>query len=138
MYMHIYCNNPTEGGTDGTQISEGTGLLSPLTIGPLNATENEESAAIKLAVRCETGYQTGAETIVTPTGATKIMWALALDNGGVPGTFGAYGAALTLPSGITATNTLFWVKAKSVNTESPANDTTVSLYTTCAAIVTTS
>ena len=132
-YLHVYKNNPTAGGTDGTLVSEGDGS-SPIIIGPLNAVNNEESAALKLAIRCESGYVTGATTSITPTGTTATKWALAPDNSGSAGTFGAYGAALTLASGITATNTIFWAKAKAVSTENPANDTTVDLVVTCATI----
>lgn len=133
MYMHLYMNNPTAGGTDGTQITEGTGL-TPLTIGPLRAATNEESAAVKLAIRCDTGYQTADTTTITPAGTTANKWALAPDNAGTPGAFGAYGAPLTLASGIGTTNKLFWAKAKAASSESPTNDTSVSLYVTCSAI----
>jgi hypothetical protein len=136
MYMHLYMNNPTAGGTDGTDITEGS-TLSPLKV-VLNAIKNEESAAIKLGIRCESGYKTDAVTTITPTGTSSAMWALAQDNAGAAGTFGAYGAALTLASGIDTTNTIFWIKAKSVDTEDPINDTSVSLAVACSTIVATS
>lgn len=124
--IHIYQGAVTSGGTNGTQVSEGT-ETSPIIVGPLNATNNEESAAIKLAVRCDAGYNTSGNTVITPTGTTADKWALAPDNAGVAGSFGAYGSALTISSVVGTTNTLFWVKAKASNTENPVNDTSVDL-----------
>ena len=120
--FHIYKNNPTAGGTNGTLVSEGTGS-SPITVGPLNATNNEESAAITLAIRCESGYATTGNTVITPVGTTAAKWALSA-NGSA---WGEYGAALTISSAIGATNTLFYAKAKATSDESPANDTSVDL-----------
>jgi len=118
--------SPTAGGTNGTQVSEGTGT-TPITTGNLNASTNEEGAAIKLALRCDTGYNTYGNTTVTPTGTSASKWALANDNSGSAGTFGAYGAALTISSIINTTNTIFWAKAKATSDETPSNDTTVDL-----------
>lgn len=132
--MHIYCKNPTAGGTDGTQISEGTGL-SPLTIGPLDATKNEESAAIPLAIRTESNYITVAATTISIIGTNAAMWALAPDNLGSAGTFLDYGKALTFSSGqICPVNNLFWIKAKAVSTENPVNDKTVQLSASSAVV----
>ena len=132
-YIHLYKGSPTSGAADGTLVSEGDGS-SPITLGPLNATSNEESSALKLGIRCETGYVTAADVVITPTGTTAAKWALAPDNGGTPGTFGAYGAALTITSVINATNTIFWAKAKATSGETPANDTSVDLVVTCATV----
>lgn len=125
-YIHMYMGSPTAGGTNGTQVSEGTGT-TPITTGNLNASTNEEGAAIKLALRCDTGYNTYGNTTVTPTGTSASKWALANDNSGSAGTFGAYGAALTISSIINTTNTIFWAKAKATSDETPSNDTTVDL-----------
>lgn len=125
-YAHIYKGLPTSGGTDGTLVSEGTGL-TPVSIGPLNIVTNEVSDPVKLAIRCVTGYKTVGDVTITPTGTTAAKWALAPDSSGSPGTFGAYGAALTISSEIGATNTIFWAKAKATNDESEANDVTVTL-----------
>ena len=48
-YIHVYKNNPTAAGTDGTQVSEGDGTQAISVT--LNAINNEESAPIKLALR---------------------------------------------------------------------------------------
>ena len=124
--IHIYYGSPTAAGTDGTVASEGT-ESSPVVIGPLAVANNEESAAQKLAIRCDTGYTAAAGATITPTGTNAAKWALAPDNSGSPGTFGDYGAALTFAAVIDATNTLFWVKAKANSDESAASDTGVDL-----------
>ena len=124
-YIHVYQGATiTSGGTEGTLVSEGTGL-SPISI-TLNATNNQISDPIKLALRCETGYQTTGNCVITPTGTTATKWALSLD--GV--TFGAYGDPLTITSVIGATNTIFYSKAKSTSDETPINDTSVDLEVT--------
>lgn len=125
-YIHLYMNNPTAGGTDGIQVSEGT-EDNPIVVGPLNATANEESAPIKLAVRCEEGYKTSGTVIIQPVGATADKWALAPDDNGQPGTWLDYGAALTITDEIGSTNYIFWAKAKATSDESPKNDTSVDI-----------
>ena len=120
----IYFGTVTAGGTDGTRASEGTGS-TPITIGPLDTATNEESSAVKLAIRCDSGYAATGATI-TPTGTTATKWALAPDNAGSAGTFGAYGAYLDVGA-VSDANTLIWAKAKTVDTEVPMNDTTVDL-----------
>lgn len=60
-------------------------------------------------------------------GQSKLKWALAPDNAGVPGTFEAYGAALTFADPIPDTNVLFWAKAKATSDEPPINDISVKL-----------
>jgi len=125
--IHIYKGTVTAGGTNGTLVSEAGAQTSPIEIGQLNATNNEVSTDQKLAIRCDTGYTTSGDTTITPTGTTAAKWALAPDNAGAAGTYGAYGAALTISSAIDATNTIFWVKAKATSDESPSNDVSVSL-----------
>ncbi len=126
-YIHIYQGDVTSGGADGTLVSEGAGD-APITIGPLKASVNEVSDPVKLAIRCDTGYITSGDVTITPDGYSADKWALAPDSSGSAGTFGAYGAALTISSAIDATNTLFWVKAKAANDEpNPANDISVNL-----------
>jgi len=44
---------------------------SPISV-TLNATNNEESPAIKLALRCESGYQTTGDVIVELVGSTAL------------------------------------------------------------------
>ena len=120
----IYFGTVTASGTDGTRASEGTGA-TPITIGPLDTATNEESSAVKLAIRCDSGYAATGATI-TPTGTTATKWALAPDDAGSAGTFGAYGAALSVGA-VSDANTLVWAKAKAASAESPSNDVSVDL-----------
>ena len=122
--IKIYFNSPTSGGTDGTAASIDT-EVTPIVFGPLDTTENEVSDPVKLAIRCDSGYKAATGATITPTGTAAAMFALAPDDGGIPGTFGSYGAALTFSAEIPDSNVIFWAKAKSADTESPLNDTSV-------------
>ena len=125
----MYKNNPTAGGLDGTQVSEGT-ELEPVSVGPLNASLNEESSPIKLAIRCSAGYRTYGNTIISIVGDSNIKWALAPDSGGSAGTWREYGAALIISNTIVANNYIIWAKAKATSEEVPANDTSVDFHIT--------
>lgn len=120
----IYFGTVTAAGTDGTRASEGTGA-TPITIGPLDTATNEESDPVKLAIRCDSGYA-ATGTTVTPTGTSASKWALAPDDEGSAGTFGAYGAALSVGA-VGDANTIIWAKAKAASAETPSNDTSVDL-----------
>ena len=120
--IHIYKNNPTAGGTDGSLVSEGTNG-NPIIIGPLEASKNEESTPLTLGIRCDGGYATAANTVITPIGETANMWALSLDKV----TWQSYGAPLTITNFINATNTLIYCKAKTASSENPLNDISVKL-----------
>ena len=118
-YIHLYKDNPTASGTNGTLVSEGNGL-SPVSV-TLNATSNEESSPITLALRCEAGYETSGKTTITPTGTTASKWALSLDGT----TWENYGSILTISSVISSVNKLFYAKANSDSSETPVNDSSV-------------
>ncbi|SFH39296.1 hypothetical protein SAMN05660649_05033 [Desulfotomaculum arcticum] len=123
-YIHVYLSDGT------TQVSEGTGDQA-ITF-TLNASNNEEGTPMRLFVKAEAGFQTTAAgvtiTIVDNSASGKEQkWALAPDNAGAAGTFGNYGAALTLPGVVTNAGTPFWVKARATNDEPPQNDTSVDL-----------
>ena len=57
--IKIYKDNPTAGGTDGTLVSSGTGL-DPIESGAIKVPKSgyAEGNWIKLAVRCDPGYET--------------------------------------------------------------------------------
>ncbi|MGM9570606.1 MAG: hypothetical protein ACI3ZR_00070 [bacterium] len=135
-YIHLYKGAVTAGGTDGTQVSEGDNS-NPLSIGTLNVTVGEESEPVKVALRCENGYETRNTTTISLTGNTADKWALALDNNGVPGTFGDYGASISTTDTIGATNWIFWVKAQAEVNESPTDDASVKINV-AASVVSTS
>ena len=129
--IKIYKNNPTAGGTDGTLVSSGTGL-NPIESGAIKVPESgyAEGNWIKLAVRCDTGYETVEDSsrharisIVDSAGVT--LWQLAPDNAGSAGTPEDWGDPLDFLTKIGDTNTIFWARARVAYTEEPANDTSV-------------
>ena len=127
-YIHVYQGVPTSGGTDGVAVSEGGAQTNPIPF-TLNATTSQVGTALKLAIRTDATYQTtsGVNTVISLTGTTAAKWALAPDSSGSPGTFGSYGASLTISTQIAPTNTNFWVKAQATTGETPQNDVSVSL-----------
>jgi hypothetical protein len=62
-YHHLYTNDPTAGGTDGTMVSEGRLFTSPI-IATLNASESE-TKYIKCAIRCDSNYYSVGEASLT-------------------------------------------------------------------------
>lgn len=112
MYIHIYNGE--------TIISEGDGS-SPLVVGPLNASNNEESAPIALTIKCDAGYQTYGNTEVSFVGTTASKWSLCATQDG------AYAATLTITDIIEAAGKVIYVKAKATSDESPVNDVSVDI-----------
>lgn len=66
-YYHLYMNNPTAGAADGTKVSEDHAFTAPISA-VLNASNNE-SKLIKLAIRCESGYETVGNVTIK-----KLYW----------------------------------------------------------------
>lgn len=66
-YYHLYMYNPTAGAADGTKVSEDHAFTAPISA-VLNASNNE-SKLIKLAIRCESGYETVGNVTVK-----KLYW----------------------------------------------------------------
>lgn len=131
--IKIYKGAVTAGQTDGTLVSSGTGL-SPIESGAIKvpASGYQEGSWIKLAVRCDNGYETVEDSsrharisIEDSTGVT--LWQLAPDNAGSAGTPEAWGDPLDFLTKIGATNTIFWARARVASTEEPANDTSVDI-----------
>lgn len=134
--IKIYKNNPTAGGTDGTLVSSGTGL-NPIESGAIKvpASGHAEGNWIKLAVRCDAGYETVEDAsrharISIVDSANVTMWQLAPDNSGQAGTPEAWGDPLDFSTKIGATNTIFWARARVASTEEPANDKSVYIQVT--------
>ena len=112
--------------SDDSEVSSAPTTTNAVTF-TLRAVQSEEGTAQELYAKAESGYVVNDVTI-TPTGTSATKWALAPDSGGSPGTYGAYGAALDLGDGIDdTTGKTFWIKAKAVDTETPVNDTSVTL-----------
>ena len=125
--LHIYMNNPTANGTDGTEVSSGTGL-SPIAV-TLDASK-EEVQAVKCAVRCDAGFKIDGETAVSITGTNSAKWKLAKDADYTDAAAALQSAVwqdtLSL-SAVAASNVVFWLKASSTKDESPQKDTSVSI-----------
>ena len=134
-YINLYTGNPTAGGTDGTVVSTGDTETSPVSV-TLNATK-AETAIVKCALRCETGYKTSGDTKITFTGTNAAKWQVAADNSYADATAAAaatFATSLTIPTAIDATNTIVWLKALSSTDESPANDTGTDLKVDCTVV----
>ena len=124
--LHIYMNNPTEGGKDGTEVSSGT-ELAPVSV-LLDAGKGEQKV-VKCAVRCESGFHIDGELTIKFIGDHADKWKVASNNG--------YTAETALESAewkdvislqnVRDTNTVFWVKALSTTDEVPQQDTSVDI-----------
>ena len=124
--LHIYMNNPTEGGKDGTEVSSGT-ELAPISV-LLDAGKGEQKA-VKCAVRCESGFHIDGALTIKFVGDHADKWKIALDN--------KYTAETALESAewkdvislqnVRDTKTVFWVKALSTADEQPQQDTSVDI-----------
>lgn len=120
-------NNPTAGGTDGTEISNNTNVL-PLTM-TLDASK-EESKVAKCAIRCDSGYSISGGASIYGSGDNSAKWQFALDNDYADSdtalTFATWGDSIVADS-VGAANVIFWAKATSSSLESPQNDRTVKI-----------
>jgi len=83
----------------------------------VNTIVNEVSPPNKLAIRCRDGFKTLGPTKIyikpkDPANDLSAMWSLALDTGGVAGTFMNWGDPLTITKMIKDVNTIFWLRAR--------------------------
>lgn len=126
--ISIFKNNPTEGLTDGTQVSTGTDYSEPINF-TLDASQNE-TATVKLAIRTNSGYATSGTTTISDNGDTndrlKLCWT---ENG-------TYTDELTTNDSIGAANKIFYCKASSSSEELPRLDRSLSLRVSCVLIAT--
>jgi len=131
--IKIYKGTITAGGTNGTLVSSGTGL-DPIESGAIKvpAADYQEGDWIKLAVRCDAGFETVEDasrhariSIVDSTSVT--LWQLAPDNAGQAGTPETWGGSLDFLTKIGDKNVLFWARARVASTEEPANDDSVDI-----------
>ena len=118
-YINLYNGNPTAGLADGTVVSTGGAQTNPIAV-TLDASQSE-SAKVKLALRCESGYHTTGNTIISFTGTSTGYWTVCDTENGT------YTNSLTISTSIGTTNTIFYVKASSATTETPNLDTSVSV-----------
>ena len=117
--ISIYKNNPTAGLTDGTAVSQDGSQSAPVSV-TLDAGE-AESQIIPLAIRCDEGYQTTGETVISFGGDNASKWSIC---GTEDGTFSD---SLSILQVIGSTNILFYVKATSTTTDAPQRDISTSI-----------
>ena len=138
-YASFYTASPTQGGTDGTALSENEVQTAPLSV-TLDATK-AESSIVKCAIRAATGYKTSGSTVIGFSGTDSAKWGIAADtstagsNTYTIGTNTVSGDTVTI-GGVTLTaGTGFTVgtdtAATAVNIETAlnANSTFSALYT---------
>ena len=124
--LHIYMNNPTEGGKDGTAVSSGT-ELAPISV-LLDAGKGEQKA-VKCAVRCESGFYIDGDLTIKFVGDHADKWKVAMDHNYTTDT------VLTAADwkdeialfGVGTVNVIFWVKATSSSDEQPQSDVSVDI-----------
>jgi len=124
--LHIYMNNPTEGGKDGTEVSSGT-ELAPISV-LLDAGKGEQKA-VKCAVRCENGFHIDGTLTVKFVGDHADKWKVAMDHNYTTDTVltaADWKDEIAL-SGVGTVNVIFWVKAMSSSDEQPQSDVSVDL-----------
>ena len=108
-----------------TQVSIAPTTTNAVTF-TLDASTNEVGTPIQLYALADTGYSI-ADVVVTPTGTTATKWDLADDDSGSPGTWETYGDPLALGTVTNSAHVPFWIKAKAIDSETPTNDTSVTL-----------
>jgi hypothetical protein len=119
-YINVYNNNPTTGGTDGNVVSQNGAQTNPVSV-TLDASISQ-SETVKLALRCDSGYQTVGNTTIAASGTTASKWSFCLTENGT------YTSTLTISTTIGTTNTIFYAKADSASSETPTTDTSVATY----------
>ena len=95
----------TPGGTDGTEVN----MSSPMMIGPLDA-YTEGTTNIRMALRCDEGYQTIGRVRLRLWGIDTDMFQLAPEVDGAPGEWNGPGGGMVIDTTIDDTNTMFWLK----------------------------
>lgn len=108
-YINMYKGAVTAGGTDGTPISTDGSFTAPVSI-QLNAAINEDKVQ-PLAIRTEAGYIADNVTIYAVNDTDNHVTFCAVANG-------TFTSSITIAS-VTATNTIFYVKASSTDTDIP-------------------
>lgn len=138
--IKLYAGNPTAGGTDGTLIITDLSIIDTGRI-RVPQTGYTESAWIKIAVRCDEGYQTVEDEETENLHATIEItdddhvdkWQLAPDDGaGEPDEDAAedWGDPLKIEEMIEDTNYIFWLRARAKHDEEAHKDGTVKIEAT--------
>ena len=125
--LKLVTNNPTQNAKDGKLITLPTSTI------PINIIVNTGEAnhsLLKVAVRCDAGYQTTGPWEVSFVGTTASAWSVA-DGALYPNEelaeAATYTSSLTLNSVVGDKNHVLWLKASTDGTEESVVDTSVSL-----------
>lgn len=106
-YLKLFYNN--------VEVTE----EKPLKVGPLNASDNEESDAMAVTLKVEEGFSTFGDTTVSFEGTTAEKWSVCATESG------DYASTLTLSEVVSSAGVTFYVKAKATEEEQPSNDISV-------------
>lgn len=110
-YIHLFVND--------LEITED----NPLRVGPLNASNDEESEPIAVVIKAEAGFSSYGDTTISFEGTTADKWSVSATEGG------AYTSTLTISEVIGEAGTTIYVKARATSDEEPMNDTSVKVKT---------
>lgn len=121
--INIYNNNPTAGLTDGDVVSGNGDWTNPIHA-DLDASQNEEQI-FKCAIRTEAGYQTRDDTTIFDSNDVKDRWQLCKTSNGT------FTDIITFSETIGNANVIFYVKARSTDTEYSMLDRSVKLVVDC-------
>lgn len=130
--ISIYTGDPTVGLTDGDKVSTSTGA-EPIHSGSIviPASGYEDGDPIKLALRCDSGYETEEHNdrhaqVTIEDGTHEDKWRVALTSEGLSSA--TWGAALNFNSQIKDGNVIFYAQARAHQDESdPVNDDSVDI-----------
>ena len=137
--IHIYTNNPTSAGTDGTLVSEENAMTTPISAILAVTAATGASKAVKCAVRCDAGYAVSGDTVIKVYKNTNGTYTddyagdalLCVDNSYADGDAalagGSFSTSITLTR-VVSTNMIFWVKRTAVAGATPVNDKTAALH----------
>ena len=138
--IKLYAGEVTAGGIDGTAVSENMSQTNPLSIS-LDG-KSAEAKAVRLALRCDSGYQTvdnvtvsayrydGENYVSTGGNIDKFRFAADEDFSSDADALANanWQTSLTIADVIGTTNHVFWAKVMSETTQSTQKDTTVSIH----------
>jgi len=122
--VHLFLHG-TAGEQDGTLVSEGGSLLTPVEAGPFPTGQSSLGSAIRIGIRCTDGTSRSGDCTIDLDGATKAKWRLGTDNSGLP-IWAPWGASITV-SDLTDENQVFWLQARTTPDEAEMADTSVAL-----------
>lgn len=119
-YINVYNGNVTPGGTDGEPVSYDASFSNPIET-TLDAAQNE-SKVVPLAIRTGVGYK-AINVVISDSNDSN-------DRIQLGKTSSIFSNSISFDE-INSTNTIFYVRFTSVDTEKPQVDTSVQLKVSC-------